>query len=369
MAGECRASGTSRRALEPSTSGAGAPACRDGQKWRSCARAMAWNVRVMTPGWPSAATRAPISRAALSVKVTSSILDGSTVPDAMACAARRLMTRVLPEPAPARMTSGPLTSRTASAWAVVRSAKMRGSSATSVTWGMSPSSGRAAVGQAPYPLRGPSDDGASGICEGCLGLLRRTQRQRPGPRPRPGHDPVVLDDVRQGHPAGQRQQVQAEWVPSHPAMRAPIARQHGDDVDPAFPSRDQASCLPVLRPAQRRVSPPATGRRGVGGQGEQLVGRWSVRQGDHPPEVEQPPQACGPGHLAEHHARGVRPGEVRRPLAARPLRPTGDPAVCPGGYAGHVVPAAALAQVDQAMRGHPLNSSASSSDGPSAIRR
>ncbi len=25
--------------------------------------------------------------------------------------------------------------------------------------------------------------------------------------------------------------------------RAPIARQHGDDVDPAFPSRDQASCV------------------------------------------------------------------------------------------------------------------------------
>jgi len=82
---------------------------------------VAWKVRAITWGWPRAAIRPTISVAALSVKVTSRILFAGTTPVLIAYAARRLMTRVLPVPAPARMTRGPVLAWTASRWASLRS--------------------------------------------------------------------------------------------------------------------------------------------------------------------------------------------------------------------------------------------------------
>ena len=63
---------------------------------------------------PNPARRPRISAAAFSVNVTMSIRFGSAAFVCAAYAARWLMTRVLPVPAPARMTSGPLVSVTAS---------------------------------------------------------------------------------------------------------------------------------------------------------------------------------------------------------------------------------------------------------------
>src|ERR1035438_3270830 len=57
--------------------------------------------------------RSCISRAALLVKVTARMLAGGT-PLAMRWAMRNVMTRVLPVPAPARISSGPL--RVSTAW-------------------------------------------------------------------------------------------------------------------------------------------------------------------------------------------------------------------------------------------------------------
>src|SRR5436190_7550961 len=62
----------------------------------------------------SAVTRARISSAALFVKVTASTSSGLACPSPMRYAARLVMTRVFPEPAPARIRSGPLMCRTAS---------------------------------------------------------------------------------------------------------------------------------------------------------------------------------------------------------------------------------------------------------------
>ena len=61
----------------------------------------------MTPGSPSARSRSTISPAALSVNVTTSTWSGGTTSVAIAYAVRRLITRVLPVPAPARIATGP----------------------------------------------------------------------------------------------------------------------------------------------------------------------------------------------------------------------------------------------------------------------
>src|ERR1019366_5542842 len=54
-----------------------------------------------------ATTRSRISRAALLVKVTASTADGGTWRVVTMCAMRWVMTRVLPLPAPARISKGP----------------------------------------------------------------------------------------------------------------------------------------------------------------------------------------------------------------------------------------------------------------------
>src|ERR1035437_1752447 len=69
--------------------------------------------RLSTGFGRSRVTRSCISRAALLVKVTARILAGGT-PLAMRWAMRNVMTRVLPVPAPARISSGPL--RVSTAW-------------------------------------------------------------------------------------------------------------------------------------------------------------------------------------------------------------------------------------------------------------
>ena len=84
--------------LESSSSGSGSPSWRDGQKWRSIESACAWNVRAVTPGRPSARSRATISPAAFSVNVTTSTWSGGTTSVPIAYAVRRLITRVLPGP-------------------------------------------------------------------------------------------------------------------------------------------------------------------------------------------------------------------------------------------------------------------------------
>src|SRR5438105_5338634 len=83
-----------------------------GAKWRNCRSAAEWKVPARTPVTPSARNRARNSPPALSVKVTAMSCVGSNAPDATWCAMRRVIVVVLPEPAPARMQTGP---RTASA--------------------------------------------------------------------------------------------------------------------------------------------------------------------------------------------------------------------------------------------------------------
>ena len=109
-------------ALESSSSGSGSPSWRSGQKKRSWLRAWAWNVRAVTPRSPRPRSRATISPAALSVNVTTSAWSAATTPVAIAYAVRRLITRVLPVPAPARIATGPLVARTASRCSGSRSA-------------------------------------------------------------------------------------------------------------------------------------------------------------------------------------------------------------------------------------------------------
>ena len=135
-------SGTSRRSFESRIAGSGAPSWRPGQKWRSWASAAAWNVRAMTPRWPSDVIRSTISPAALSVKVTSRIWSGGTAPVSMAYAARRLMTRVLPEPAPAMIASGPEVAVTASRCDGLRSSSRRSAESAAVN---DPTSRRASL--------------------------------------------------------------------------------------------------------------------------------------------------------------------------------------------------------------------------------
>src|SRR6266404_3719305 len=83
-----------------------------GTKCRSCRSAAEWNVEARTPGAPSADRRCLSSPAALSVNVTAMICAGAKAPLTTCWAIRRVIVVVLPEPAPARMQTGP---RTASA--------------------------------------------------------------------------------------------------------------------------------------------------------------------------------------------------------------------------------------------------------------
>ena len=97
--------GTRMRTLRSSRVGMARP-CSSLRR-RSCARAMAWNVPAVTE-WrtPRRARRARSSPAALRVKVTASTCDGSMSCSRDCHAMRRVRTRVLPEPAPARIASG-----------------------------------------------------------------------------------------------------------------------------------------------------------------------------------------------------------------------------------------------------------------------
>jgi hypothetical protein len=70
-------------------------------------------VRAWTPATPSPASRSRITPAALSVKVTARISDGSNAPVSTWFAIRRVIVVVFPEPAPARMQTGPRTASTA----------------------------------------------------------------------------------------------------------------------------------------------------------------------------------------------------------------------------------------------------------------
>src|SRR3954451_25443476 len=81
-------------------------------RW-SCASAAEWNVRAVTRATPSASSRARISVAALSVNVTARIWSAENVPVATWLATRRVIVVVFPEPAPARMQTGPRTASTA----------------------------------------------------------------------------------------------------------------------------------------------------------------------------------------------------------------------------------------------------------------
>ncbi len=65
-------------------------------------------------------TRSAISPAALLVKVMARMLPGRTPSSSMSQAMRRVITVVLPEPAPARISSGPSTWVTASRWGALR---------------------------------------------------------------------------------------------------------------------------------------------------------------------------------------------------------------------------------------------------------
>src|SRR5919202_422014 len=80
----------------------------------------AWNVPTDRPlaSWPptSASSRSRSSRAALVVKGTAGMLYGKTFCASSKYATRWTITRVLPEPGPARISSGPSTCETASRW-------------------------------------------------------------------------------------------------------------------------------------------------------------------------------------------------------------------------------------------------------------
>ncbi len=96
----------------------------------SCESAAEWNVRASTPSTPSAASRARSSPAALSVKVTARICDGSNAPLRTWHAMRCVIVVVLPVPAPARIATGPRSASAASRWASFRPARTLSSSGT-----------------------------------------------------------------------------------------------------------------------------------------------------------------------------------------------------------------------------------------------
>ena len=84
-----------------------------GRKYRSCDSAAEWNVLARTPVTPRSSRRPRISPAALSVNVTARICEAWNAPDATWFAIRRVIVVVLPDPAPARMQTGPRTASTA----------------------------------------------------------------------------------------------------------------------------------------------------------------------------------------------------------------------------------------------------------------
>ncbi len=105
--GSTRAMFTSITALDGRICPGGPPfAC----SWPSAA---AWNVWARTPVAPSAANRPRISPAALSVNVTARIWSARNAPLRTWFAMRRVIVVVFPEPAPARMQTGPRTASTA----------------------------------------------------------------------------------------------------------------------------------------------------------------------------------------------------------------------------------------------------------------
>ena len=84
---------------------------------RSWAYAKEWNVPVvMLSRNPKPRSRVRSSLAALRVNVTDKVRWGSIAPVATRCAIRRVSTRVLPLPAPARMASGLWADDTAANW-------------------------------------------------------------------------------------------------------------------------------------------------------------------------------------------------------------------------------------------------------------
>jgi hypothetical protein len=85
---------------------------------------MAWKVPSHTPSaWPpnSPSNRAPISLAALLVKVTAMIENGCTPHERIRCAMRWVSTRVLPEPGPANTSTCCASLVTARRWGAFRS--------------------------------------------------------------------------------------------------------------------------------------------------------------------------------------------------------------------------------------------------------
>ena len=86
---------------------------------RSSLSPKAWKVRIADSAWPygtSRSTRACISAAAFSVKVSARISRGRARLVAMSHAMRRVMTSVLPVPGPATTSSGPRLWVTARRW-------------------------------------------------------------------------------------------------------------------------------------------------------------------------------------------------------------------------------------------------------------
>ena len=80
---------------------------RSGANWCSCPSAAAWNVRAVTPGAPSASSRARSSPAALSVNVTARISSARNAPVATWFAIRCVIVVVLPEPGAGEDADGP----------------------------------------------------------------------------------------------------------------------------------------------------------------------------------------------------------------------------------------------------------------------
>src|SRR5687768_15107840 len=97
-----------------------------GASRRSSRAHSAWKVEIhmrLQSEPASDPTRARISSAALLVNVTARTSHGLAWPSPTRYAARLVMTRVLPEPAPARISSGPSTCRTASCCSGLRDSR------------------------------------------------------------------------------------------------------------------------------------------------------------------------------------------------------------------------------------------------------
>src|SRR5438067_1316542 len=95
-----------------------------GEKRRNCAKASAWKVFARMPVAPSACSLLLISPAAFAVKVTARISPGMNAPVATWFAMRRVIVVVFPDPAPARMHTGPRTASTARRWSGLSPSKI-----------------------------------------------------------------------------------------------------------------------------------------------------------------------------------------------------------------------------------------------------